>query len=119
MNTVITINGKNVSAKLHKDDNAALAQALTTKNPDSAAWRNLANNAKVTGILSVLDSSFEVSVIVDEKPRTDGATIGRINARLAVVRDFASWGWNVLTDKGAKVTEESMTDESEVLALFA
>jgi hypothetical protein len=115
----ITINGKNITSKLHKDDNTALAMALMTRNPDSAAWRTLASNAKVTGILSVLSPDFPVEVSQDEKARVNGVTIGKIIARLAVVQSFATWGWEVLTEKAEGKPAESLTDENEVLSLFA
>lgn len=117
--TQIFMNGKDITKALHKDDLAPFAQALVTKNPDSAAWRNLAANSKVTAILSVADASFEVAIVVDGKPRTNGATIGKINSRLALVASANEWQWDVLTEKGTKVsTEESTTDVDAVLALI-
>jgi hypothetical protein len=111
------VNGRDVTKAINESELETLVRAITTSNPDSIAWQNLtqAVDSPVVSLLKTLAVTTSMEVLVNDKPRTQGLTIGKFTAKFAVAAKVAEWDYAILTEKGVKVAKESTPTNLDAL----
>jgi hypothetical protein len=112
------VNGRDVTKAINESELETLVRAITTSNPDSIAWQNLTQgfvDSPVVTLLKTLAASTGMEVRVNDKPRTQGLTIGKFTAKFAVASKVSEWDYSILTDKGVKVAKESTPTNLDAL----
>jgi hypothetical protein len=112
------VNGRDVTKAINESELETLVRAITTSNPDSIAWQALTNgfvDSPVVSLLKTLAANTGMEVRVNDKPRTQGLTIGKFTAKFAVAAKVAEWDYSILTDKGVKVAKESTPTNLDAL----